>query len=617
MTVLFSPTEFTEANEDETVALLTTIANVVDNEFPDVDLYTINHGTHQKPMPGRGVRFFDLPQFTPGNMGVKVHPLMFYDLERPAAGVYGNEDYKGLLSWTLEQQQHRRIIHYPESSWWLTFDLPVPLFFAPATVEARHHDINLLSPYLAKAEGQKTGIYGHRLFSSGQEWGYWVIDYCASQMAWSVTFDNKDCWHDIAQALVDPRDVDAFETVMAAVETRQIRDLRDPNLLRFLVGSDDGTEAAARTGIQFHPLPPAPSAVLGYTAKSAAALQTNSLAPLAAMAQDYETWAQKIAELRPNPATQDADMTAAFLYEFADALAVFSLRAAHAVAVYNTALKARDALALLTEQGMPSTTPALAPITQGLVLARALTGQARDVIRRREANYRYPPALTIVGGEPDSPDAKLNPTVYPYRYLSRTHRLFYWTRPDNQLAALVRQVRSLHKDPTLLVASEKPSLRIPHGNVRVESPEAARRIQGLLPGIEASLGDDGAPFIELRNLAASGFPIGEPWRSPWLGKNSVAADLPLPLGKLGKLWLRRAVVEMDAPKAHKALTIRGRLLVKEIVQLVMKAGFDQDGARVAVAMALDIPRPACPWTCRWCYGAKPRRLDVSFDALTP
>ena len=219
MTVLFSPTEFTEANEDETVALLTTIANVVDKEFPDVDLYTINHGTHQKPMPGRGVRFFDLPQFTPSNMGVKVHPLMFYDLERSAAGVYGNEDYKGLLSWTLEQQQHRRIIHYPESSWWLTFDLPVPLFLAPATVEARHHDINLLSPYLAKAEGQKTGIYGHRLFSSGREWGYWVIDYCASQMAWSVTFDNKDCWHDIAQALVDPRDVDAFETVMAAVET--------------------------------------------------------------------------------------------------------------------------------------------------------------------------------------------------------------------------------------------------------------------------------------------------------------------------------------------------------------------------------------------------------------
>ena len=211
---------------------------------------------------------------------------------------------------------------------------------------------------------------------------------------------------------------------------------------------------------------------------------------------------------------------------------------------------------------------------------------------------------------------KAESTVYPYRYLSRTHRLFYWTRPDNQLAALVRQVRSLHKDPTLLVASEKPSLRIPHGNVRVESPEAARRIQGLLPGIEASLGDDGAPFIELRNLAASGFPIGEPWRSPWLGKNSVAADLPLPLGKLGKLWLRRAVVEMDAPKAHKALTIRGRLLVKEIVQLVAKGGIRSRWRRVAVAYGPWIYRPACPWTCQWCYGVKPRRLDVSFDALT-
>ena len=60
-----------------------------------------------------------------------VHPLMFYDLERPAAGVYGNQDFGALLSFIRAQQAERPIVHYPEASWWLTFDLPVPLYLAP------------------------------------------------------------------------------------------------------------------------------------------------------------------------------------------------------------------------------------------------------------------------------------------------------------------------------------------------------------------------------------------------------------------------------------------------------------------------------------------------------
>ncbi|MCA9661324.1 MAG: hypothetical protein KC486_23495, partial [Myxococcales bacterium] len=69
------------------------------------------------------------------------------------------------------------------------------------------------------------------------------------------------------------------------------------------------------------------------------------------------------------------------------------------------------------------------------------------MIRRREADYRYPPALTIAGDERGTADARPNRTVYPFRVLSRTHRLFYWERPDAQLAALV------DGDPRWLAAS--------------------------------------------------------------------------------------------------------------------------------------------------------------------
>ena len=61
-------------------------------------------------------------------------------------------------------------------------------------------------------------------------------------------------------------------------------------------------------------------------------------------------------------------------------------------------------------------------------------------MRRRETDYRYPAALTIAGGPRGTPEALPNRTIYPYRYLARTHHLDFWTRPDEQLADLVRQV---------------------------------------------------------------------------------------------------------------------------------------------------------------------------------
>src|SRR5690606_22153022 len=118
-----------------------------------------------------------------------------------------------------------------------------------------------------------------------------------------------------------------------------------------------------------------------------------------------------------------------FVREVYDGLRVFSLRARHAVVVYEAALALRQAL-------LAADLDAVNAAYTGVEEARALTESARAHVRSREADYRYPPALTIAGDEPGSEGAIENRSVYPYRYLSRTHRLFYWTRPDEQLAAL-------------------------------------------------------------------------------------------------------------------------------------------------------------------------------------
>src|SRR5262249_37638198 len=129
---------------------------------------------------------------------------------------------------------------------------------------------------------------------------------------------------------------------------------------------------------------------------------------------------------------------APWVREVRDGLRAYALRADHAVAVYEGALAVRAASRSGAGPGAKDV------LATALNRARAATTAARAVVLRRENDYRYPPALTIAGDERGPPGALPNRTIYPYRYLSRTHRMFYWTRPDDQLAEIVRAARGPH-----------------------------------------------------------------------------------------------------------------------------------------------------------------------------
>ncbi len=586
LTVNFSPSEFTTADEDQTVERLGFVASYVTAHHPRVRLFTINHGTHQEPVPKRRVRFFDLPQFAPPAMGVLVHPLMLYDLQRPAAGVYGNADFSHLQRWVRAESVRRPIVYYPESSWWLTFDEAVPLFLAPATLDARQWDLDWLAPLRpardgGDGDGARAGVVGHHLFTSGQEWGYWLVDYCVARMVWDPVFTQSRCLDDFTGALAGGGEIRA---VLRAVQERQVREVRDPEILRFLVGSDREIETAERMGLHFHPLPPAPADVVAWSDGEVDDLRHHSLQPLAEIAAAYHALADRIEALLPRQSPAQAP----WVREIRDGLRAYALRAEHAGAVYEGALAVRGA----ARAGTPPDAAALARV---LSRARALTEAARVVVRRRESDYRYPPALTIAGDERGTPGAIANRTIYPYRYLSRTHRMFYWTRPDEQLAELVRAERGPSAQ-----AAEGPRdgqlIRFARGSLRVQSPEPARRLEGLLPGLDARLGDDGAPFLELSALdrgPAAGSVTGGPaaaWRAERSGSRAGPADLSLALGAIGDLVVRDARVEVDmaaAPAGNAQLTIRGQLKIDEIVDLMVKAGgFERSGARVVLAVTL-------------------------------
>ena len=642
----YNGNEFSEEDDELTVQRIRFITDYVGERYPGVEPVTHNHGTHQEPTANFGVRFYDLPQFAPPSLTVKVHPLMFYDFSRPVPGIYGNESFAGMGRWIEEQQAIRRIVLYPEASWWLTFDLPVPLYLAPATLEARQNDIDRFSPMLSGTEDASTGVYGHHLFTSGQEWGYWVVDYCVAQMAWSRATTHADCLADFTAQLTAGDDILA---VLREVEARQIVDMRDAEIVRYLVGSDDETETAAAVGIDFHPLPPAPADVLWASDADLEVLRGHSLPELAAIAADYHRFADRVAAT----VASQTEIQRPWVEEIVDCLRIFALRAEHAVAVYETTLALRDAVRTTDLERVA----ALAEETDRV---EALTQLAREVVRRREEYYRYPAALTTAGDEPGTPLAIDNRTIYPYRYLGRTHRMFYWERPDRQLAALFQEGLDLVQvsrrvllatstlELSLLAADasvtaidwgdgERGTVLTPHryategeygwrldatvggralvhedqvfaverrfvfrkGSIEVLEPAGAGIVAGVLPGFVVGLGRDADDFAVLgrldgrRDVASQ----GALWRRGRSGLRSGPEDLAIELPNIGTLTVWQAIVDIEEAEGEMPprLLIEGELETAEVIDLLVGVGgFRPSGARSIIASLLGFSPDTLP-----------------------
>ncbi|MDW8273448.1 MAG: hypothetical protein RMJ53_04370, partial [Chitinophagales bacterium] len=107
--------------------------------------------------------------------GVLSHTVMFYDMTEPHAPVYENENQRHMFRFLLDEHAVRETWYYPESAYWVTFDNSVPLLLLPY-LNARLADIDTCVRY---------AIPGHITFSSGWEWGYWLIDWSIARWSWS------------------------------------------------------------------------------------------------------------------------------------------------------------------------------------------------------------------------------------------------------------------------------------------------------------------------------------------------------------------------------------------------------------------------------------------------
>lgn len=405
----FNPSEFTEIDDRDALRQITFIADYMAEHYPQIMLMTTNHGTAGEPTEHYGVRYYDLPRFAPPNLGVTVHPLMFYDLFRPAP-VYGNQSFQFLYEFMVHEYTTRRLWYFPEAAWWLTFDIPVPLYL-PITIEARDRDIQGIAFML---EGK---LDGHRTFGTGHEWGYWQNEYCSFRMAADLSYRYWDCLAD----LTAPMGAAAHE-VQAVVESaiaQQEHQFIYGNILRYLVGTDPETELALSVGVQLHPLPPAPTEIMRWTLEEVEDW-LRRIAPQLLRAQaGYD---DLVARLRAvEPLVPPAAM--GWFSEILDGIEVNSLRARHAYQVYGAVVTLRLSQLRFDPQLREQAETLLEEALQ-------TTQDAIEVIRRREQSYRYHPLERYIAGGPEG-DQDDNWTIYHYRELSRTHHAYYYTRIDH------------------------------------------------------------------------------------------------------------------------------------------------------------------------------------------
>ena len=445
----FGPTELTVTPDQETVQWLDWAGAAVRAIDPAVEVEINNHITGSQPSPnyddlgcppgtnddGR-IDYYDLAFHTDPGIGVTVHTVMFYPLEGPAE-VYGQHSFAHKLCLMQKAQAEGRVINwFPEGSWWLSFDNPIPVYL-PLYMWTRQRDIELLRPLLPRSGGT---MRGNRMFNSGQEWGYWQQDYTNGLGSWNADITLEQAMGEIYDPLCAPdewpkscaaRD-EALAVTEELIEHQRELFLDTPDwegllggVYAYFAGEDDADVVAANTGIAFRPVRVAFNKILGWSAEDIALLRTTDLQALGDSADRHAEWLARLEAIR----AEVPEAGAPWLAEVIDGVEINELRARQTVHLYEAVLKYREAV--LASDPDPAAAGAA-----DWAAAQDVLGRAGEVVARREAAYRYPAAQEYGGGlTPES--AVPNGTTYPFRVHTKTHLLSYWTNRNDQVKAVL------------------------------------------------------------------------------------------------------------------------------------------------------------------------------------
>ncbi len=392
--------EFTPTNDELQVAWMNNTVAYLAERYPDTDASVKVHVSSGQFSDAYGVNFNFLPQFADPRMGVYPHTVQFYDLLGPAP-TYENDSFRFMHEWMLDRVGERKVYYYPETAYWVSFDIDVPLFL-PVYILNRWRDIQLLAD---------EGIDGHVTFTSGHEWGYWLSDWAVARMTFNADEDLTDVLGDFTS--IFGSDAEPMRDALLDLIALEEHALIDQEMVSYLTGQDTFDEIGYLLGSSTQPKPVAFSEIDAMDAGALANFETQTLASLGSMASRFDAIAGDVESL----GTGVPDDARAWFDEMRDAFRVNALRAGHSYALYAGAANRRRA-----EMGLD---PAGEDVSRGhFDAALATTDEFLELMRRREARYRYPLAL--------SSSWERSLTSYDFRYLWEASTAYWYRRAEKQ-----------------------------------------------------------------------------------------------------------------------------------------------------------------------------------------
>ncbi len=369
----------------------------------DVQNHVGNYPSLWVTYRGQTVYYYHLPQFADPRLGQAVHTLFFFDLYRDWA-TYAHPNFHLQHDYLMKELPSRRVKYFPESAYWISADIDVPLFL-PEYLQARWLDIHGLNDEIRKRG--LPPLEGHLTFSSGHEWNYWLTDYLTAKMLWEpeqplsyfvahYAAAYGSCGGDIAGALSSFIDL-------------QSKFLFDQRLVSYLQGENSTVDFGYLVGLETHPKRVAFEEVLAMSGGDRAAFGATVVAPLEAFASAIQPLEDAVAARCRGSGSEAAP----WCNELWDGMAIVRLRAEHAAHLYRSVLAKA-----LGGDG-----------SDDYLAALDVTGEARAVIARREAHYRFDLSREV--------DAYSNPTVYGFGYLRPAHTACYWVRREQQVRTLL------------------------------------------------------------------------------------------------------------------------------------------------------------------------------------
>lgn len=345
--------------------------------------------------------------------GILVHSVMCYSVTEANAPVYGNRNQRFMLRTAQKEQPRRETWYWPESSYWVGFDTPVPLLLLPY-LDARRQDIDTMA-------GLR--LQGHLTFTSGWEWGYWLIDWSIARWSWEYrdiqTVRQSNSLTPLSELMPDPRLQPLFKEALRL----QNLYLKERDLMRFMAAATPFSELPHPFDKPFQPAPEFHYSKL-FKSSSQREVELRLSRPIRELeeyAREMGILSQRMKSILSEDSGRGANPAVAMRMklarELSRALAVSSLRASHR-ALTLRALSARVA-ERTAERGHNGDSAEL------LLKARLVRQQALVLVKQQESGYRYP--LSLLAGRRDSM------TAYPFGYLYPAGRLFFWEREEQQV----------------------------------------------------------------------------------------------------------------------------------------------------------------------------------------